>query len=188
MYQHTPRLRNSLALLMIGTVTIVGGGYLPENWQVFAAFVCGVLMVFLAMAEARWIGAEQFNARIREVAFCPPDRLAVLAYKVPELGFKQTASYPVPMWEGIVELDTFRKFLELSRDDYVAPIREWGKGEEDVYQYNLMLDKLLQLGYVKLDGAPRGPRSWLWRQGALKKLWADWMGWSVVFQGISELT
>ena len=196
---HTPRLRNSLFLLLLGAgLMLVGGYYLPENWQVLVIILCGVMVMALGVLESYLVAVGVANEtmrlendRIREVANCPPERLSVLSYRVPELDFRLINGLPVPMWEGAVELEIFREFLRNCREDYVAPIREWGKSADEQRDYELILTRLLELGYVqsKIEGGtPRGPRSWLFKPGALKRLWADWIGWEIIFQGLPELS
>jgi hypothetical protein len=197
---HTPRLRTSLLAALIGSAVNISAGYAPADWkwwQVVLLFVTGAFCYVLAITEVCLVVSADKQElkrldteRVQAISQCPADRLNALGYVVPELGLRVINSQPVPMWEGVIELDTFRKFLTACRDDYIAPVREWGKSAEDQNAYELILEKLMELGYVysKAEGGePRGPRSWLFRPNALKRLWSEWMGFDVVFQGIQEL-
>jgi hypothetical protein len=196
-FPHTPRLRFSLLSALIGTAVNISVLYIPSDWSIGWLFATGFFCYILAVIEVCLVVIAAHNdrmqvetSRIQAIAQCPADRLNALGYVMPELGLHIVASLPVVLWEGVTDLEIFRKFLMACRDDYIAPIRDWGKSVEEQDAYALILDKLLELGYVYSraeGGSPSGPKSWLFRPGALPRLWAEWMGWNVVFQGVKEL-
>lgn len=197
MNEHTPRLWKTLLLLGLGSLIVGGLVYLqaPEYvWIVGVLF--GVILVAFAGFEIVLIAYQHgnereriYNDRIKAIALCPPDRLNALGYHVPQLGFKVIDNFPVPMWslDPPITLDAFREFLTGCKEDYIVPVREFGRGEEDVRQRELILKVLLDRGYVVSraeGGAPRGPRSWIFRQDARARLFAEWMTWDIEVIGL----
>jgi hypothetical protein len=192
---HTPRLRQSLALILLGSAAILSGAWFSWDWWPgwVVGLVVGVYLYYLSYLEAAWISAES-NAervrveidRIRAVTACPNEKLNALSLAVPEIGLQWIDGAIIPTWEDTgVPLDVFREFLRGSNGEYVQPVREWAKDEQSQRQYEIIIQKLLELGYLKTQ--PRGPRSWTWAPNALEKLWARWMTWELVITGPTEM-
>lgn len=190
---HVPRLRYAIFILLIGLAAFLAGGFLT-GLPMVACLIAGGLLWFLSICEAAWIGEEIANTRrrleierIQAVTACPNEKLNALSVSVPEINLRWIHGAIVPTWEDTgVPLEVFRTFMADAREESVKPVREWAKDSESQRQYEIIIQKLLELGFLKTE-PPRGPYSWRWRGNMRVRAWERWMTWDVTISGLQDM-
>jgi len=194
MENHTPRMRFAfLAVIFGGVIILLGGYFLPLGFGIWVSTIVGILFVVFGIWEAVLVGYDKGTNRIdaeREkinaIANCSPLKLSALGMNIPTLDARYVNDVLQITWEGTgVPFEIFQEFIRGSKDEYVYPERDWPRNEESARNYELIVNRLIELGFL-YPSTPAGPKSWLWKPNMKKRAWDKWMIYRVEIKGMDE--
>jgi hypothetical protein len=190
--EHVPRLSKALFVSGLGFVVLIFSWKLNDIGMFWSAFVAGVFFVLLGLSECYFLIAESLRqdimakeSIIKALANSDGEVRNAVGVWWPEFCFEFT-DVPVITWQGTdVSLETFRRFMLDSNEQYISPERNWAPGLER-REWEKIRNKLQELGLVIPDSAA-GPRSWLWRINGYKHAYNRWMRYQVkVVEALKE--
>lgn len=137
--------------------------------------VLTIVIVVLAWVETGTERVDSIERMIRAYNLLDEEGKAAMYYHFPSMRYRMHHGKVREYWEDTnVTIETFRLFLQDSNQKSIAPERYWNSAERPRWAWEEIRLALESDGQVVADSAA-GSHSWLWEEGAYRRLVAYWM-------------
>jgi hypothetical protein len=194
MIPYNPQLWHAITTALVSIGWMALGAWLDtkETARIAAVMYAGALIFAILTGAVMWMLIVQTlgqhlerQTRFADVFHRLDDEARrALAFQFPSMRYHMKRGFVRPYFEDTqVPIETFRLFLQLSNDKYIAPRRDWYTTEQPEWAWEEIFSWLHANDKIVPDSAA-GSHSWLWRGSAYQQLMAYWMaGRNVVEMG-----